>query len=698
MTAKSRGLSWAVLAGAGTVLVLVAPLAGRYARKLAFSLGPSRLAAGVFAGALLLGALAWALARFPRITALALAFVAFVQIAATGNLAAFSEAAALLGCVVLLGDAATRVVAGENPGARDWPVTLAVGAACASLLVLVLAETGALRPSVLGALAAAILAARWRRIAALASFRRKSPDGNGPPAPASLRAVWLALSVAALAVVWLRVLAPDVSWDALAYHLPEARDVAQRLRVDVVPDLFPQSLLWRIHETFLSLGFFLPQGERVVQFLNFAFGLAGIGASVLLARRVGSGASGPLVLLALTGFPVVLFQLHSSYADWPAATFVVAAAAEFAASRGHSRRAWLGAFLFGAGVAAKPFALCAAPALAVLFARRGHWRPGRIAAAIALSLLPVVPWMVWSARHSGSPLAPVISHSGNAVESLPGGRLASGPAGAPSRAPGDEADGEEKKSLGEFFRLPYDLTFHSSRFQGFRDGYFGLLALVLAVGVAGWKPVPALLFAFSAAAALLPWYFGPSPSVRYLFPIYPLYAVFMAVGISSGTGRFAGKAGLAAGAALGACVLALPVGFDPKPREIRAAFGQMSREQVLDAAIPSYRLWALVRREDRAVLIGEYDRFHCPASLAYRIKYIPVRYWGDDPALWKIGLRRYGITVVVISSSAKDHAGLIGDLVESGDLRLVAKNRGTALYRVAGPAGRSDGAVYNGSG
>jgi hypothetical protein len=255
----------------------------------------------------------------------------------------------------------------------------------------------------------------------------------------------------------------------------------------------------------------------------------------------------------------------------------------------------------------------------------------------------------------------------------------------------------EGRSIGGFLRLPYDLTFHSSQYQGFRDGYFGLLVLLIAVGILGWGPVPALLFVLSAASALLPWYFGPAPSVRYLFPIYPLYAAFAAAGISRGTNRFAGKAGLAAGAALSAAVLVFPIGYQPTAREVRTAFGRIGREEVLDHELPSYRLWRYVRPEDRAILISEHDRFYCPASLAYRTNYIPVRLW-QTPDEWRLGLRRYGITVIVFFGRPSDPGRLVSSLVATGDLRLVARNRNESLYRVLPPAEHPETPVYNGGG
>ena len=79
--------------------------------------------------------------------------------------------------------------------------------------------------------------------------------------PPALEAAWLALAALFLLATWAGVLAPDLSWDALAYHLPEARDIAASGRVRPLPDLEPQSLLWRGHDAYLALGFLFGGGQ-----------------------------------------------------------------------------------------------------------------------------------------------------------------------------------------------------------------------------------------------------------------------------------------------------------------------------------------------------------------------------------------------------------------------------------------------------
>lgn len=683
MRSSSQRFSAVVLTGAGLTLALAAPLLRQYAERLLSRHGSLEVVAIAVSCAALLAVSVWMLRRHPRIAVALLGSAAILTLLLSGNLTASLESLAVLVLVFLLGDAVSRAIRGGDPDIEDWAVTLAVGIAASGLFVLMLAELGILRPGLLVATGVITAVLGWRRAAAYGErfCDRLSRSGHDLREP--LDALWITLIVGAFAVTWLKVLGPDLSWDALAYHLPEARDVAEHGRVALVPDLFPQSLLWHNFENFLGLGFFFTGGERVARFLHLAAGVVGIGATAMLSRRVGAGASRPLVFLTLVGFPVILFQLYSAYVDWAAAALVAAAAAELAASSADPRRSWLGAFLFGAAVVTKPFAILAAPALAALYLRRRGWRPIPIAAAAIFALVPVGPWMVWSVRHFGSPLAP-LSYSSAGVTSLPGGQLARDLGrrlDSPSRSSHPQRVGP---SVAGFLRLPYDITFHSSRIEGFRDGYFGVLALVIGLGVLGWPPRSILLFSGSALAALIPWYLGPYPSVRYLLPVYPLYAVFTAVGLSRAANRFSGRLERAAGIALAVVFLAFPAEFVIHKWEIGAACGLVSRKEVLASQLPSYNLWKFVSPRDRVVLIGEFDRFHCPADLVYRAKFIPVVDWGDEPAVWREQLRRYGITVVVISSLPRlwPPPRRVRELASSGDLQFVASHDTTTLYRV----------------
>ncbi len=671
----SRNLGSAfVVACAGLLFLRATPLMRAYAGKLL-----SRHSQGALVAAAALGVVAfaltwWGIARGPRLTAAALGTAGMAMVLLSGNLSAALCAGAILIATLLAGDAAFRLLRGGEAEHGDLSSVLAAGLAAIGTGVLLLGEAGWLGRGSLLVLLAALLVLRRRRLAALARLVRDAvrlPRGDAPP---RLEAAWLAFAALVLLAVWAGVQAPDVSWDALAYHLPEARDIALSGRVRVLADLHPQSLLWRGHDAYLSLAFLFGD-ERVVPFVQFAAGLGVFGAALSLARRVGAGGAAPLVVLALVAFPTAMLQLKTAYVDWPAALLATAAAAQIAASPGDRGRMRAAGFLLGAAVATKVFAIFAVPALLAL-AWRARPRPMRLALAALCALLTLTPWLIWSQRRAGSFLAPYAKSPRELVSRVAGGHYftrspASG-AARPEPAAGERA--------ADFARLPWDLVFHSSRFEANGDGYNGILVLLCAAGLAGWSAKRAGLFLAVTLPFLVPWSLLYMPSIRFLFPVYPLYAVFMAEGLRRLTGRFAGGPGVGAGLTLLAAAAAFPVQLGSSGVEWKAAFGRISREEALAAQLPSLALDAGLRPSDRLIFFGENDRFHRPAEVVWRAEFLPVAAWGSDPAAWRRGLADLGITAVLVRGDRVRVPEALAPL--SGVLRPAGSNGDAALYRV----------------
>jgi hypothetical protein len=486
---------------------------------------------------------------------------------------------------------------------------------------------------------------RRRRLRPLLALARRSlrfPRGDSPPA---LEAAWLALAGIFLLAVWAGAQAPDFSWDGLAYHLPEARDIAATGRMRAMPDLHPQSLLWRGHDAYLSLGFLFggAEGERIVQFLQCATGLFAFAASLSLARRLGFGGASALIVLALAAFPTAMLQLRSAYVDWPAALLVTAAAAQLAADPASAGRFRAAGFLFGGAVATKIFALFAAPALLVL-ALRSRPRMTRLLAAALCAILVLGPWLLWSRRHTGSFVAPYARSPAEIAA-----RLDRGDYFIRSPASG-EADPGSRASLpsraAALVRLPYDLVFRSSRFEANGDGYNGLLVLLILAGLAGWDTRRNVLFLAATLPFLVPWALLYSPSVRFLFPVYPLYAVYASQGLLRLTRRFEGVPGRLAGAGVLLAAAAFPVHFGSSGVEWRVALGRTTRAEALAERLPSAAFAPSLGPEDVVVFVGENDRFHCPARLVWRADFLPVASWRDAEA-WRRGLDALRVTAVV---------------------------------------------------
>jgi hypothetical protein len=124
---------------------------------------------------------------------------------------------------------------------------------------------------------------------------------------------------------------------------------------------------------------------------------------------------------------------------------------------------------------------------------------------------------------------------------------------------------------------------------------------------------------------------------------------------------------------------AFPVQLGSSGVEWKAAAGRISREQTLEARLPGYRLWPNVSARDRVLFVGENDRFHCPAELAWSVEYLPAAAWGREAAAWRAGLDGLGVTYVLHRSDRRP-----GGLPEGlGDrLEVVWRDRGAVLYRV----------------
>ncbi len=670
-----------VLVALTAVLLLLRaqPLMRAYADKVSTAHSRFVVTAAVLGAVAAFLFLWYAVLRHPGIAAAALAAVGLAMVVLSGNAPAALAAAAVLGVTALLGDGVFRLLSGAEARDGDLHAVFAVGLVSAGTLVLLLGEAGVLGRPALGLLAAALLLVRRRRVAALRKLALRSACRPFGDAPRWLEAGWLAMAALLLLATWAGVQAPDVSWDGLAYHLPEARDIAESGRVRVLPDLHPQSLLWRGHDAYLALGF-LFGGERVVQLLQCGTGLFVFGAALALARRWGAGGASGLVVLALAAFPTAMLQLRSAYVDWPAALAVTAAAAQLSAVPSSAGRLRAAGFLFGGAVAVKVFAIFAAPALLLLALRSRPRGARRQTAAVALcALLPLAPWIAWSQARAGSVTAPYASSPGELLE-----RVARGHYFTRSPATGELRPGSGSLDrAASLLRLPYDLVFHSSRFEANGDGYNGLLALLLLLGLAGWDARRNLLFLAAALPFLVPWSFLYLPSIRFLFPVYPLYAVFTAEGLRRLTGRFAGVGGRAAGLAVLAAAAAFPVHFGSSGLPWKAAFGLATRGEVLAERLPSLAFADRLGPEDRVVFVGENDRFHCPAGLIWRAEFLPVAGWRDDPEAWRRGLDALGVTAVVWRSDRAPFA-----VLERLDDRLspVAENGAARLFRVVRPA------------
>jgi hypothetical protein len=182
-----------------------------------------------------------------------------------------------------------------------------------------------------------------------------------------------------------------------------------------------------------------------------------------------------------------------------------------------------------------------------------------------------------------------------------------------------------------------------------------------------------------------------TPTIRFLIPLYPLYAVFTAVGLQRLTDDFRGGLGTAAAVSMAVLSFALPAQLFSTPYDARVAIGLVSREEALSAYLPVHPLWKHVRPEDRVLLLGDSDLFHCPAG--YVLGQGAFSRMIPDPQRWRDGLRRLRISHVVSVDDRydKDLLASLGDCLE-----VLARHERAILYRLTWERGRCSEAPANG--
>ena len=674
---RSRSAPWIsglfiVLAAA--LLVCAAPILKMHLEKFR-----NALASGPAAGAAALLALAFILfldgvRRSPRTTAAATGTVLLFLVVWSGNLFAFGIAAAVLALTLIAGDAVARLLRGFEGGPGELSVSIAAGCGAIGLGLLLLGEIHFARPVFLIAAAAVLVLVRRRRIRQLSRLVAGGAKALWTGPFTKTDALWIATVAAILVPGFLAALRPDLSWDALAYHLPQVRDFAVKGRVEPLANLYPSTFLWRDYDTYLGLGF-LAGGARTVRFLHFAIGLAAFGATASLARRLGSTARCPLALLALCAVPAACLELKNTYVDLPAGLLLTASAAEIAAGREEKGRLRLAGFLFGGAIATKLFAILGAPALAAIFARRRReWTRSAIAFLLCAGIV-LIPWLAWSQSRLGFFLAPYYDPRAS-DRNDPNAPIYGPPIRPSSSSPSPRLDAQS------LVRLPFDLTLGQAHYSRL-DDYVGLLPLLLLFGLAGFGARDVRLFAAAVLVSILPWYAAASRQLihfdaRYLIPLFPMYAAAAGVGLERATGQFRGRLGSTAAAAAAALALAIPTQLLSAPHDLDLALRRATPEAAL-AALPAYPLWSHVHSQDRVLLLGDPDRFHCPARVVVNDMLI---FPGPevDPNRWQREWGPLGITHILHREDRRDASALLRVLGPC--VHLVASHTVASLYRV----------------
>jgi len=349
----------------------------------------------------------------------------------------------------------------------------------------------------------------WRR---LAYWARRI--GSAELRPPGERAAF-ALLVFVLLMHWLVVLKPEASADGLAMHLAIPANIAANHAMTFEPSRFLWSVMPMGADWSYSIVYLLG-GEYAARLLNFALLLMVEALLYCAVRRWVSPSTGFLILALFAATPMVQLVTGELFVENLVAAMVLGmmtAIWRFGENR-ENRFLYLAAVLAGTAIATKvggfAFLALVIP-FAVVEARRHRKSAAVCAVAVLLVLLTALPTYAIAWHKTGNPVFPFMN------QKFPSPLL--------DRA-ADISFDQFRKPLS--WRLPFDLTFHTSQSWEGQDGSFGFqylllapLAVVALVVVRRRPAVSGAVVALGAAIVIM----RSEPNARYIYAALPLLSV-----------------------------------------------------------------------------------------------------------------------------------------------------------------------------
>lgn len=539
--------------------------------------GKSRLAAWSAVGSVLALLVAVALLGGAATALLAFAWVALIALAA--------------------GDAILALVAGDVSWEAMERALYAwlVGFAAVGFAVFGIALGGWLyREVALGLLVAASAAAvvwwgRRARGARLAHGLAAEWRGLFGAQPVPSACVVAAVCVSMLGtIVW--SVAPEIRTDALVYQLAVPRAYVDRHGLVNLPGNF-RSYWVGLANMPSTLGLLLA-GQPLPQLFVLFQGVLLAWQGLVLFAWLGGARAGLLAAGLIATTPYLLRLESTTMTDVPAA--VLAFGAVSAATRwwGDRRRGWLTIFgvLAGSAISARGnTAFVLLPALVVVGWGLFRWERDRAASGLARLLAPMAatasPWLLLRWHWTGNPVFPLLN------ERFPNPLWGQGPARL------DWDDFGLGSGLGDFLRLPWDLTVESGAFAGTGapPGVYGV-AVLLAVPLflpflsrqerQRWMPL-----LLTAGVGVVVWFLN-TPYARYALPLLPILCGLSAMNVVAGyaaarnrlpSGRLLPASALLAVAYLGATRLVATASVirEPELYPVSVAFGREAPDAFL---------------------------------------------------------------------------------------------------------------------
>ncbi|MDQ7858093.1 MAG: hypothetical protein RB149_04675 [Armatimonadota bacterium] len=573
---------------------------------------------------------------------------------------------------------------------RNVPLRLAMGWAVLAVTGTVAGAAGVLSRGVVGAtllvgvgLAAVELGRAW-------PFRPRDHAARRTHAPSVVG--WCGLAVLLLGAL-IGALAPEVGHDALAAHLPVAREFAARGAIVAMPSNTASYLQLNADVLYTMAMLALP-GAELPKLLHFG---AGATAALLvydLGVRLHTPGAGLVAAAVVAGTPLVWWLAATAYTDLWVTLFVVGAlwAADAYRRRPGAGRASAAGLLAGAALGTKMTAAAfVVPLVAVLllWVLRSDAGRDRLRALAGLAAGLVVGGGYWYARAYallGNPLHPLFPEL----------------FGLPWRAVLPTAFGMGRGPL-DLLALPWRVTVHPARFV--EVGSIGVVyLLLLPAALAGLVrgTVPRWLATVFVGAGLT-WALT-AQYLRYFVPALPLAALMGAVGAWSLPGRWRTVtiAGCITAVAAVSGSWVVRSGWE---LAYRVAVQHLARGDYAALRVPGYRVARFSARalpaDARILSAGEnlvyyYDRDVLPASWR-SLRYDPeigqrLLGFGSGERV-KGELRRHGFSHLVVAPATRNVARRFRDswiareaFWEEGP-RLLYADGNRYLFEVNNPLG-----------
>jgi hypothetical protein len=445
--------------------------------------------------------------------------------------AAFAAVALGLGDAVLVAAERWAHVERRPPSLERAGAAVLVGFGACAYLGLLLATVRLFRVEAFAVCGFAALVVTRRRLAAYA--RAVTVVRRARPGPVVLACV---LGAAVVAVAqWLAALAPSEATDELAYHLPEARTLADghvlrfMLGQDHIYGNLPALVETLYGEALTVRGTALAHALHLS--LLFAFLLVAAG----IVRRLWGSRSAALAVIGVLLYSDLTYNATTAYVDAAASAFEVGAVllgAAWLADR-NDGDAVAAALLIGLALAVKYTSAVSAAAIALLLGvalvrERRYAQLGRLA---VLGLAGCVYWYGKNLVRFGNPVYPfALGHPGVSD--------------ATYRYFVQTVHAFGHRTATDFARVP--LRFAT---DGTATAYLGFALAPFSLGARGSRTAAAFLLAYAAAYTTY-WYWLESNQTRFLMSAVVTAIVLGAVAVGEARGARGLAVVVAAGVAL----------------------------------------------------------------------------------------------------------------------------------------------------